>query len=362
MSFRSQCRCNYFLDDFELPFGPGLDGTELIHIDGNRAVVGFLMQDEDCGNPMENNDAEGTLYTHNQHVITDDTGGVLRALGLTDISSREIYRDLEHDGVDDLARSMLRDRIFTEGSAHFDDFLADCGAEFPAEAGEEFRCVRDFAEDRFDRKYDLDCLPLWLETIYTQCLNGAWDELQEQGKIGEYLAVPVFYCSSAHGPGTTQAYTTSVDSANAAWVPDTCAIDNIKSSALPQGVEIKRLGGAGHPSGKQLAVVLHNGENVFQSEHWVAANAYVASHFPPVAYKDLYAAAERYCKGVLDNYVEWANGECYGVVVLEYENTGTEDEPVWEMKNEDACWGFIGGEYAQKELKSVFDQTVKKEG
>ena len=63
----------------------------------------------------------------------------------------------------------------------------------------------------------------------------------------------------------------------------------------------------------------------------------------------------------------------YGSILDEIRSTGelpdalkgavetfTKEGDEWVQTDEDACWGFIGGEYAEQEMKSVFDYHCKK--
>jgi hypothetical protein len=46
-----------------------------------------------------------------------------------------------------------------------------------------------------------------------------------------------------------------------------------------------------------------------------------------------YEERKKDAEGTLDEYERWANGECFGFIFNEGE------------KDEDSCWGFVGGEY-----------------
>lgn len=57
---------------------------------------------------------------------------------------------------------------------------------------------------------------------------------------------------------------------------------------------------------------------------------------------------------VLDDYSKWCNGEVYGYQVFELDKKGNQ-------VSEDACWGFVGHEYALKEKKSIVASIVSDE-
>ena len=57
---------------------------------------------------------------------------------------------------------------------------------------------------------------------------------------------------------------------------------------------------------------------------------------------------------VLSGYSDWCNGEVYGYIVKGLDKKGQE-------VNCDACWGFVGNDYAQQEKKSIVEYYVNKE-
>ena len=61
------------------------------------------------------------------------------------------------------------------------------------------------------------------------------------------------------------------------------------------------------------------------------------------------ARAVEYCKGVVDEYNDWANGNVYGVICYVIDRvTG---EVIDDHETE--CWGFLGSESAESELEAV---------
>lgn len=57
--------------------------------------------------------------------------------------------------------------------------------------------------------------------------------------------------------------------------------------------------------------------------------------------------AREWAKQAAEQYTDWRNGSCYGVVVATYDAEGS-------LQHEDACWGFIGDDYAYDSLKSDY--------
>lgn len=141
----------------------------------------------------------------------------------------------------------------------------------------------------------------------------AWDEAQAAGEIGDPLAIPLDIYEhsglaySVTGTGMNCRWDTS--RAAAVWVPDEDAIANIRSSTL--------------------------------TELGIGSDATLDSL--------MYAKAKEYCKGVLEEYNAWVNGEVYGVVMYVIDRA-TGD---CISDHDDECWGFIGSKYAEEELESL---------
>lgn len=282
--------------DFELSYTAADWMEQHVEVVGDKAVIGYLVSDSDCENPMTSNDGMGEFITDD-----DRRSNWYAHLGLESSSYRgEIFRDLECDGVYEGAVNLLKQRLITDN-----DFLDYCEENFER-VGDEDKADMAFMEACIDQidwgKYGT-AIPVWLEAIWEVAQDDAWDKLQSEGKIGTYLAVPCRWHDSVHGPGTAQAYTTTLEDANAVWIPTQCDLDNIKASD-----------------------------------------------------GDPFEVAQKYAQSCLDEYVKWCNGDCYGIVVETFTKKGDE----WVQIDEDACWGFIGGEYAEQEMKSVFDYHCKK--
>ena len=269
---------------------------------GDKLVVAYLVHDDSPSNPMTDYDAMGELITYRCGVITD--GDPWSHLGLLESPYRgDLTKDFEIDAVYDLAK----EKVWFEVGCDV-DFWDWVSGEYVPEDGEPWEAfIRAAFEDIDFGKYGTD-IPLWLETIWERCQDQAWDELYEQGKIGTYLAVPVNYCDSNHGPGTASAYTCSIDNSNAVWIPTKCDLENIVQ--------------------------------------------------PGLTYQELYKRADKYAQSCLDEYIKWCNGEAYGCVVEVFQRN---EDNSWEQIQEDSCWGFLGSEWAEEALKSeFFDPTIER--
>lgn len=217
-------------------------------------------------------------------------------LGLESTSYRgDTFRDLECDGVYEKAVALLKERL--DGDA---DFYEYCLENFEPKGDPDDKYMEKCVD-----LIDWDDIPAWLEPVWNSAMNDAWDHLYDQGKIGTYLAVPCRWHESVHGPGTAQAFPCSLEDCNAVWIPTKGDLENL----------------------------------VVEGED----------------YQTTYDKAVKYAKGCLDEYVKWCNGETYGIVVETY--TREDSESDWNLVESDHCWGFIGSEYAEEEVKGLFEST-----
>jgi hypothetical protein len=320
------------IEDIEIEYAHEPYSDVLSEKVGDKLVVAYLVQDSDCENPMTSYDGEGTLYTKPSRgwgggSITDDSSWG-RYLGLTEDGEP----DLKLDAVKERARELMRPTVATD-----QDFIDYCLEEF-----EEFSCI----EDCFDTiDFDNWSLPSWMYNRLEDFLERAWDQLDDEGVLRERLSVPVNYCSNNHGPGTASAYTASIDNCNAVWVPDQNCINNM--TPLPCGLEIEWEGNGGGPKGRQY-VLRDKGVYVKGFNNYVDALDYIKANYPQeITRADQMKAAYKHADSVLENYINWCNGDCYGCVVETFDAQG-------EQIDEDSCWGFIGMEYAEESLKNDF--------
>lgn len=358
MSFKTHTIRSHTADvednELELPYGNAVDYADYhFEVVGDKAVFAYLIHDDDGSgcNPLKDYDCQGDLYTSRSNSITDDEGSALSALGLESFGGRfyDIERNLDHCGVEEKALELLRPMCVLPGGEHFDDFVAFCREEYEAveDVSDSTLAVRMFDNDTDFSRYGT-VIPSWLETAYENMREEAWDILQENGMIGDFLAVPVDYCSSNHGPGTASAGTTSIDSCNAAWVPDVGALDNILHDVPGYKVEF---------NGTETVRTLEmDGKVVTWKKHFPDA----AREMLMPLYTKLYKKAEEYCESILDEYIMWCNGEVYGICVCTYERETEEEDSKWVLKDEDSCWGFIGMDHAESSLKEAFDYEVER--
>jgi hypothetical protein len=115
-----------------------------------------------------------------------------------------------------------------------------------------------------------------------------WDEAYSRGEVGTPYAVAVSYFGR-------EGYVESTKNIDAVWIPDQALIEHLDT-------------------------------------------------FPKHA---RYAEARRCFECTLEEHNKWVTCDTWGVVVDEFRRTGPGE---YKRLEEDACWGYIGGEYAEEEL------------
>ena len=69
---------------------------------------------------------------------------------------------------------------------------------------------------------------------------------------------------------------------------------------------------------------------------------------------------EKYCDSVMEEFSNWCNGEIYGICHATYNKVSKDGEEwEWVEGETDECWGFIGSEYAEKELAEQHEEKLK---
>lgn len=294
--------------EVELTFVPS-DKPKVVQPTLNTLIIGYLVHDEACGNPMKDNDAEGTLYTLNEGVITDDKSAP-SYLGLTEFGGSYYgpEYDLEHAGISERIAQYIHAKIqeSPQLTAWMVAKMMETEENHNTLVSEIMDWMQGYRNTNHDWYCDEDCYAITALGDYETLAKKAWKELYNEGKIGAYLAVPVRYIDNNHGPGTTTIRTASLEDANAVWVPDGYAQENMNFDDCP-------------------------------------------------TYLEKLAVAEKYASSTLENYANWCNGDCWGVVV----ETFALEDGVYVRQEEDSCWGFIGSEYAEKELGLNIEHQIK---
>ena len=345
-------------------------------------VAGGLVYDQDSEhlNPCEPGTANGNIYhVGSRRGDADEQSSYYAALGM------------DGDGNKDFTCQPVRDRIakrVMKGIGNDLSILTRLLHRLRATgrpvSKASLESVIQFAIDQEGLEYALDYLAdsLWgvaywnrmdsklqdalqpLADLFSESeAEECWDEAYAAGEVGNPLAIPLDIYEhggiaySVTGTGMNCRWDTS--RAAAVWVPDEDAIDNIRSNVFSElGIgQVAWFGALGSETDPLHARYSLDGSTwVGEGEGWKwreAQDKLVAASTKAIDRKELnslmYVKAVEYCKGVLEEYNDWRNGNVYGVVcyVIDRSNGRViKDE-------EDECWGYLGSQYAEEELDAL---------
>jgi len=342
-------------------------------------VAGGLYNDSDSQNPMEEGSANGSIYHRGRRASGNEEACFYETTGMDGDGEKDLNSDAVSDALSDRCEILLRKNksiMMTLCNLMRDrsqvvtwQMVFDRISEAVLQEGWEY--AMDYIADYFfgerywhnvDEKYhqSLDALS---DMFSLSEAERAWGDAVSAGKLGNPLAVLVDIYEhsgvsySVSGSGSQCRWDTT--RAGAVWVPCDNAEENIRSKVLSNlGVgEVKWFGNIGGPEGDTL-----NARFSLDGENWVgegmgwkwkqALDAMIEASGVVVCRDDLArlmaTEAEAYCKGVLEEYSSWANGDVYGVCYYVIDrNTGKRIE-----EKDEECWGFIGSKYAEKELEN----------
>ncbi len=180
------------------------------------------------------------------------------------------------------------------------------------------------------------------------------------------------------------------------WVPDDACLEHIKSVAiekcLPEGVTVS-YESKYHPDGKCITRPPRKNEKPYFKDGTVEDRRYnnvititypdgtKYPGFPAPSYKRFTsfphawkhaakrlgikldketvakgarAAAVECARQACESYTDWCNGNCFGRVVEVFNEEGK------RVGNEEACWGFIGDDYAKQQMEEDVEAEVKR--
>ncbi|MBU2952261.1 hypothetical protein [Marinobacter sp. F3R08] len=342
-------------------------------ISATKYLYGYLADDQDAENPLEEWDGVGRVYT--AHRFGQTHGEMQEALALD--SDWEPDYELSHDFPDVLKTHWVK------AAAEDSDFQQWCHENGrPPEDSEKLPSYYLNKARRFWRdtggsdNYLYNADDVWdFEAVMGTAEKAAYKELLEAGKIGDPdRAVLDCYehsgvAWSLSGGGMQCRW----DTANGAgvWVPDESAREEIHRRgdevyAFGQVVEVSGLiGGNRKPFFFKLDEE-YGGVESLRFETWYEAYEALQSHIAHnklrLPRKKAERAAlqvrgrERAVKEIAQNCVElyndYLNGRVFGIVVATFE-VNDEGEP--ELQDDDAVWGFYGDDDAYDSLKQEIE-------
>jgi hypothetical protein len=361
-----------------LPIKP--DTGERIVVTERFIVAGGLCFDDDAEycNPLTSCDANGYLYHRGRRACRGEESSFFEALGCDGNGDKNF--------TDENVSSQLAGHVVASIRNNRSLMTTLCNLLRSRGKAATWAAVLKTIEDAIHQegwKFALDYVAEWfldvawwrdLEPVWRDKLDdlerllseneaeAAWERAFADGSIGNPLAVlldiyehgGVAYSVSGGGMSCYWDTTTG----GAVWVPDRVAEENIRWRVLHGlGVgQVRWFGAIGSKDDPLVARYSLDGGKTWVGayETWrCAMDAMVEASGQDLLVHDLprllAGEAERYCRGVLEEYNAWVNGEVYGVVVYIVDRATGERISAHDGE----YWGYIGREYAEDALEEA---------
>ena len=268
-----------------------------------RAVVGYLAEDSDCADPIEDCNGMGNILRFDDPKVRHEA---LRAIGCDPYGPRD--RDIVPNPF-----AVLLDKYEHGASA--------------------WSIMGEGMQDRWDTSRGAG---VWIpdDACLEHILSRAIARLLPEGTTVSYVSR-----SNADGTCITRpckpgekSYFKKPDGTDAGTVADE-RYHNIVTYQLPDGRT-------------------RGGYKCFRTAYLAAARALGIKIDRAAKDKGARAAAIDCARNACEQYTMYVNGECYGHIVLVFDQDNQENA-------QDSCWGYVGCEYAEGRLKEEFDFRVK---
>lgn len=329
-------------------------------IDESTAVVGYLSDDPNSSNPLEDMDGNGLIYT-----VQNEPQDFNSALGLDQYGSPDLELVNDHP--------LLR-RRWIIAATNSDEFQQYCHETAGHNAHFSDGYYRRRAERYWRENRDNYCYypqsAIYDFAFSQDVLLELWSELKEAWLIGDPDSVLLdcyqHGCSvwSVTGSGNQCRWDTS--SGAGVWVPDSEARLEIDRRA-----KVYTFGFVDYQVIEGRKVWYAQVDNLYQRANdslspdfnqWAEAYAWLEQQGKTLKLSDLGSKSEQQCyvrviarrraaaeiaQSALTVYNAWLNGDVYGTVVATISRC---EYGGWHLIDSDECWGFIGNDYAAEHM------------
>lgn len=353
-------------NEVELPITPTdwlKDDIEVVEKPDGNYLVGYLVHDEDCMNPLESCDAMGSVHHHPRSNYGRRNDNVYyEALGLDrygdPVYDTDKLQALWHTKVMSLPLELFEVHNSLVSSTQLRTALAEMTAD---DATVEYQCYYAWSEWLEEEAQD----KLWpgIEAALGWNYEMQIEECREPGdKYAVLLDVYEHSGRSYSISGSGMQCRWDTTSGEAVWVADSEARKEIdgRAKVYAFGEVVER----GYRSSKKYAAcrdIPPGLEDIGEFTHWHEAFAALEQHTanftatPEMLERGFWRALLEVAKNCVEQYDSWQQGDCYGVVSFECTPEGE------IVGDEDSCWGYVGREWAEQELKDRLTIREEKE-
>ncbi len=325
--------------------------------DGNL-LVGYLDDDSDCMNPLEDCDGMGHIYTSHRHSKTQDD--MQKALGLDSNWDPEMTLVEEEAIVASVHQKIIEQpELLSVATQYCRDYFVQSDDETST----------TFMFRNLDSREALEEAGLTEQVEESE--KALWIEGREKGTIGNKYAVSLDVYEhggvsySVSGSGMQCQFDTA--KGGAVWVPDdTCVAEITRRAAVyckgkitEQALKSKTQ--CGVRTYREFGYFDETVHPVF--ECWHDAFLYLEALPTPAYCQPLGEAendaAKEMARAACTEYTSWCNGDCYGHVIetFEIDDNAIEKGHIIRNTDQDACGGYIGSDYAYRALQDAFKEN-----
>ncbi|WP_018079436.1 hypothetical protein [Thiobacillus denitrificans] len=298
----------------ELSFEPSCVMSYMEHKiekQGGLVAVGYLVDDHDVENPLDDCDGMGHIYSSHRH--SGQHAKMQAVLGL----DSDWQRDLSLRVVEREAESALMELVRTRLQVDLVAFILECANnnEMSRDQAIEYFVVDFTGQLPYHRETWLTEKVRELVT-WNSLLDDAWQLARLSGQVGDPYTVMLDCYEhgdqvwSVTGSGPQCLFDTARGAG--VWVPDQCLRDELDSIKTNEGIEAAR------------------------------------------------TKAVEFALQALGSYNSWLAGDCYGVAVDVFLTEGDR----LKLIDESAVWGYVGRKWAEEslseEVRAVLGNAVLK--
>lgn len=288
---------------------------------GDQLIVGYLVDDPDCQNPLEDCCGMGEIHHHPRSRYGSRDSDYYSILGCDSDGNPNIDEDklqaLWHAAV--MAVPLEAFTLPEEFDRDFDGHEAVLREELAYETAYGDYTVAQHMLCAYASEYRLglgdgvvfgreacEALAAQVEEHLVWDYDTAWALSREPGDPDAVLLDRFEHGLCRYSVTSSDGCRWDTSRGEAVWVPDQCLRDELAKIADPQ---------------------------------------------------ERYAKAVEFAEQACDVYTDWANGNCYGYVVEQHAIVDDAPDEIEFVEEYDACWGYVGDEYVQEELKRLVEHA-----
>lgn len=357
--------------ELELPFAPDNPDTVKVVETSTGFRVGFLDNDTDAVNPLEDCDGYGEIHHHPRSRYGRRDSEYNDILSLDQYGAPQLDEDkvqaLWAEKVKALPAEVWIPAFTADADVPFEQFVQTCVRQLADEEAGDYTVLAQvcqaFASYAANWTFNYQEVRE-VTALIEQHLTWNWDEVCEICRkpwrkhavlLDRYEHGLCQYSVSGTGPSCRF----DSSSGEAVWVPDQCAEDEI--NRLAKVYDHAYIDETSYVLGRNLRYnLMVNGKSVKTSDDWpslwVIAQDIASLRIKagvPAFYDGDTLATEQIAEQACEIYTQWCNGEVYCVVTQDFDFKG-------EAKGSyDCCGGFYGSEWAEHGLNEEMYVNAK---